>query len=156
MISKEERANEYLLNAKELIYEAGTLLERGKDPMCVRRCQESVEFSIKAICLIVTGSLPKKWRTHSPIDELIKLIQETPSTDYSDWFKKEALPKMLIKIKTLAFWRDPSFYGDEDNKIPAEKLFGNWEATIARAWAQSVYSDCLDFVNAYIIDFSIK
>lgn len=149
MFTNEELAREYLYRAKKFLDEGEGYLKKYDYPECVRRCQESVELSVKSMFLLTKGEVPEKWQRHDISDALSEFIKELPENEdvLVIQFKREAYPLMLIKLKALAAWREPAYYGDQEKRIPASKLFGKWEAEISVGWAQSVYSDCSSFIH---------
>jgi HEPN domain-containing protein len=99
----------------------------------VREAQESVELLLKGALRFVGIEVP---RTHD-VAEMLLLEQ----TRFSASFRR-CVPRLAEISITLAKWRGPSFYGDEQYEIPPGDLFDKKKALRAVRGARFVLSFC--------------
>ena len=80
----------------------------------IRRCQESVELSLKALLRYIGVEYPK---SHDVSPLLYKFKDKIPENmrEYLDFISKLSME--------LAMDRGPSFYGDENRRLPPKKLY---------------------------------
>jgi len=117
--------------AEKLLDEARDLYDSYDYPGCICRAQECVELTLKAIFGIFGKEYPKK---HDVSEELARICNKFPA-----WFY-EKLAKIKVSSKLLAWWRKLALYGDEDLKLPPERIFGEVEAKLALVHAEEISS----------------
>jgi HEPN domain-containing protein len=135
-----ERKEEFL---KSFIDGAGEKLEEAKRKLkgylpnyseIVCRSRECIEFSIKAVFLLLLGKYPKEHRiTRSEFREIIKKVDEMPADQRKDllpWIGEE-FPRLYLYSEFWQRFHTVAEYGDEELGFPREKLFGEKEAAFA-------------------------
>lgn len=125
-------ARGYLDDAEYSLYEAEEALAKKMYHRTVRRAQESVELSLKAVLRLLGMEYP---REHDVSDALVEIahIRELP-----DWFRFE-LETISIASKRLAGERGPAFYGDENAFIPPRELYSKEDAEKAIDSARKIH-----------------
>ncbi|RLF23574.1 MAG: DNA-binding protein [Thermoprotei archaeon] len=127
MSSNEELALSYLEDAKYSYEEAIMAFKRKLYHRCIRRAQECVELSLKALLRLYGVEYP---RTREVSSSLIRIRDKLPP-----WFRQEL--DFVIEASTwLATQRVPSFYGDEYRRLPAKRLFKEGDAAKALEYAK--------------------
>jgi len=131
-LNTEAMARGYLDDAEYSLYEAEEALAKKMYHRTVRRAQESVELSLKAVLRLLGMEYP---REHDVSDALVEIahIRELP-----DWFRFE-LETISIASKRLAGERGPAFYGDENAFIPPRELYSKEDAEKAIDSARKIH-----------------
>lgn len=131
-MNTEAMARGYLDDAEYSLYEAEEALAKKMYHRTVRRAQESVELSLKAVLRLLGMEYP---REHDVSDALVEIahIRELP-----DWFRFE-LETISIASKRLAGERGPAFYGDENAFIPPRELYSKEDAEKAIDSARKIH-----------------
>ncbi|MEM3028253.1 MAG: HEPN domain-containing protein [Candidatus Bathyarchaeia archaeon] len=138
-------AREYLEDAFYSLHEAKEALNGKRYHRAVRRAQESVELSLKALLRLMGVEYP---REHDVGDVLIEVSQ---SREFPDWFKSELWTVNAIS-KRLAGERGPAFYGDEGAFTPPRQLYTREDADKAIKDAEKVYGLCFRLFQWWKID----
>ena len=114
MKSNKELAKAYLEDAEYSFTEAITAYEKGYYHRAIRRLQEAVELSLKAILRYLGIEYPK---SHDVSTILYKFKDKIPVE------LKSRLNQISEISLDLALNRGPSFYGNEDRGIPPKELY---------------------------------
>ena len=130
-----EMALDYLNRAEKVLEEARKAAKGGVYSLAIRRAQESVELSLKAILRYLAIEYP---REHDISDVLLRVKETRP---LPDWFK-ERIGFMASVSSDLARKRGPAFYGEEVTLTPASKLFTREEGLRAVGDAEEVFKLC--------------
>jgi HEPN domain-containing protein len=101
--------------------------------MCTLRSAECVEFSVKAILIMVVGDYK---RDHDVSGDLITVYDKFPV-----WFKVK-VPRISFISGLFTFISLTAKYGNEFLKISPKKIFERTEAEAFRNVAREVYLDC--------------
>jgi len=128
-------AREYVRRASATLEEARHALESGDNPLTVRRSQETVELSLKALLRFLGIEYP---REHDVRDVLLEAAASRP---LPEWFRAE-IEFMASASSDLARKRGPAFYGDEQAMLPPSSLFSEQDARKALRDAERIYQNC--------------
>jgi len=128
------------LMALDYIKRAGRCLKESKDafedndfPITIRRAQECVELSLKAILRSTAIEYP---RTHDVGESLEFVLEKFPS-----WFSAR-IPDFKRISKDLSKKRGPALYGYEAQLVPASDIFSKNDAEEALMSAEDVFGSC--------------
>jgi len=117
-------AKAYLRDAEYSYREALKAYEDGLYHRVIRRSQEAVELSLKALLRYFTVEYP---RSHDVSPVLYRIKDILPSAIKNNI---QFISNLSLK---LSIERGPAFYGDEDRAIPPSKLYNkNYAETILR------------------------
>jgi len=131
LISNRELAEGYLEDAEYSLNEAEVAYKKKFYHRVVRRCQECVELSLKAVLRLYGAEYPK---SHDVSGALIRMAKKFPK-----WFRKEL--NTLTDVSTaLVIQRAPSFYGDELRRLPPKRIYRKKDAEKALKSAGKVLS----------------
>jgi len=144
----EKKSQEF---AESFVRRAETRLEEAKRylegyypnyPESISASQECMEFSIKAIFLMLLNRYPRKHQiTKSEFSEVIKKIDEisiNKKQELLQWrIDIENFPKLYLYSEFWQKFYTVVKYGDEELGIPAEKLFSKEEADLAVKHAEN-------------------
>ena len=122
-------AADYLEEADVSLKQAELALRVGRSNTAVRRSQDCVEFSVKALLRLVGIEYPKE---HEVSDVLLSSLDRFPKG-----FRK-SVKGMADISTTLLPKRGLATYGDERRLIPAGKIFTKRDATDAIKKARKV------------------
>ena len=114
MSSNREIARAYLEDAEYSFMEALAAFNKGRYHRAIRRMQEAVELSLKALLRYLGIEYPK---AHDVSMALYKFKDVLPDVlrEKLDFISKVSLD--------LALNRAPAFYGDEERMIPPKLLY---------------------------------
>ena len=114
MTSNKELVKSYLRDAEYSFEEARKAFEAGLYHRSIRRCQEAVDLSLKALLRYLSIEYP---RVHDVGSLLYKIIDKLPREirDEVDFISRLSME--------LASDGGPAFYGDENRLIPPNKLY---------------------------------
>ncbi len=131
-MNTEAMAKGYLDDAEYSLYEAEEAFTKEMYHRTIRRAQESVELSLKAVLRLLGMEYP---RQHDVSDVLVEIarVRELP-----DWFRFE-LETISIVSKRLAGERGPAFYGDESAFTPPRELYSKEDAEKAIDNARKIH-----------------
>ncbi len=131
-MNTEAMAKGYLDDAKYSLYEAEEAFAKDMYHRTIRRAQESVELSLKAVLRLLGIEYP---REHDVSDALVEIahMRELP-----DWFRFE-LETISVASKRLVEERGPAFYGDEKALIPPRELYSKEDAEKAIDSARKIH-----------------
>jgi len=139
--SNRELALAYLEDAEYAFEEAMRAYKRRLFHRTIRRAQECVELSLKALLRLYGVEYP---RTHEVSSSLMLIKDKLP-----EWLRQRLDYIVETSIK-LSLQRAPSFYGDEIRGIPAKRLFNEEDATDALKRARII----LELVKKLIEEWS--
>jgi HEPN domain-containing protein len=110
-------------------------------PESISASQECIEFSLKAIFLMLLNKYPKEhWISKHELQEVMERISEISKNKKSEllqWrINIEDFPKLYLYSEFWQKFYTVAKYGDEELGIPAEKLFGKEEADLALKHAE--------------------
>ncbi|NHV99101.1 MAG: HEPN domain-containing protein [Thaumarchaeota archaeon] len=131
-MNTEAMARGYLDDAEYSLYEAEEALAKKMYHRTVRRAQESVELSLKAVLRLLGVEYPREHDVSDALAEIAR-IRVLP-----DWFRFE-LETISIASKRLAGERGPAFYGDENAFIPPRELYSREDAEKAIDSARKIH-----------------
>ncbi|MBS7288278.1 MAG: HEPN domain-containing protein [Candidatus Freyarchaeota archaeon] len=132
-MNTEAMAKDYLRKARRCLLESENAFSDGDYPMTVRRAQECVELSLKAVLRAFTIEYPKR---HDVGDALNIVKDKTP-----EWFSSR-IPWLLTVSSDLARKRGPAMYGYESELKPASELFSVKDAKEALSVAKETFTLC--------------
>lgn len=138
-----DMALEYIRRASRTLEEAKNALRAADYPLTVRRSQETVELSLKAVLRFLAIEYP---RDHDVRDVLLEVAY---SRKLPEWFMVD-LEFMAAVSSDLAKKRGPAFYGDEQALKPPSSIFTQVDASNALRNAERVYENCkklLDYAS---------
>ncbi len=137
-------ARDYINRAKRCLKEAENAFDEEDNPMTVRRSQECVELSLKAVLRFIGVEYPRK---HDVSEVLIEVKDKLPT-----WFKAE---KHAKHSKLLSLRRGPAMYGSEEEYKPASEIFTEKEAGEALNMAKETFQAANKLVSQHT-PFSTK
>lgn len=127
-------ALDFLERASRTLEEAGNAFKSKDYPLAIRRSQEAVELSLKAVLRFLAIEYP---REHDLRDVL---LEAASSRELPKWFKAE-VEFMANLSSDLARKRGPAFYGDEAALRPPSSLFTKEDASSALRGAERVHKN---------------
>lgn len=125
-------AESYIGIARDCLDQARMSFERGNYPLSVRRAQECVELSLKAVLRSIAVEYP---REHD-----VSRALETVKEKFPDWFSCK-IPEFMIS-RDLSKKRGPAMYGYEAELRPASDIFSREDAEEALAATEEVLEAC--------------
>ena len=134
-MNTQEMARDYIKKAKRCLAEATVAFNEKDYPMAIRRAQESVELSLKAILRFFSIEYPK---THDVSPALPSL--QTHS-DIPVWFK-DKIQNFIEISRELSKSRGPAYYGLETELKPASEIFDESDAKESLDSAELVFNSC--------------
>lgn len=142
-----EMARDHLIWAMGSLDEAKAALA-GKDyPRAIRRAQECIELSVKAVLRCLSIEFP---REHDVSDVLRELDEASlGEAEFPLWFKED-LPRLADVMEEITPKRGPAMYGFERELRPARGAFASEEGTKAVEDAQFVYDRCSRFLEEWL------
>ena len=129
---------DYIRRAKSCFRESKTALDEGDHPMTVRRAQECVELSLKAVLRSVAIEYP---REHDVGRALEMVKGKVPN-----WFSSN-IPEFTEVSRDLSKKRGPALYGYEAELKPASEIFNIKDAKEALASAEEIFNACNKLIN---------
>lgn len=107
-------ARSYLRNARICLSQSKSSLGNGDYDICVRRAQEAVEMSLKALLRHLSIEYPRDHDAGPVLKENMELLPDSIK-QVIDW---------LVKVSDeMSRNRGPAFYGIEEGLIPSTELF---------------------------------
>ncbi len=131
-------AEDYIRTAGDCLDQARISFERKNYPLCVRRCQECVEMSLKSILRSTAVEYP---REHDVSKALDMVKEKLP-----DWFSLK-IPEFIDISKELSKKRGPALYGYEAEFKPASDIFDESDAEDALISTKAVFGACESLIN---------
>ncbi|MDW8044709.1 MAG: HEPN domain-containing protein [Nitrososphaerota archaeon] len=135
-------AEDFIKRSERFLKEASLALSEDDYATCVRRSQECVEMSLKAVLRLLAIEYPLK----HDVSEVILKLDHYP---LPDWFK-EHLPYLAETSRVLAKLRGPAMYGSEDELRPASDLFTKADAESAYKDAEKVFRLCSRIIDSWL------
>lgn len=129
---------DYIRRAKSCFRESKAAFDEEDYPMTVRRSQECVELSLKAVLRGIAIEYP---REHDVSKALEMVKGKVP-----DWFSSK-IPEFIEISKDLSKKRGPAWYGYESELKPASDIFNIKDAKEALASAEEVFNACNKLIN---------
>lgn len=129
---------DYIRRAKSCFRESKAAFDEEDYPMTVRRSQECVELSLKAVLRGIAIEYP---REHDVSKALEMVKGKVP-----DWFSSK-IPEFIEISKDLSKKRGPALYGYESELKPASDIFNIKDAKEALASAEEVFNACNKLIN---------
>ncbi len=124
---------DYVKRARRCLKESKDAFQDGDFPITIRRAQECVELSLKAILRSVAVEYP---REHDVSDSL-ELVKEK----FPEWFSSK-IPDFIRISRDLSKKRGPALYGYEAQLRPASDIFSRNDAEDALMSAEDVFDAC--------------
>lgn len=140
-MTTEDMARDHIRWAHGSLGEAREALRRKDYPRTVRRAQECVELSVKAVLRALGIEYPKE---HDVSDVLRDLRMDLPG-----WFE-EAVPLIADIMAKITPQRGPAMYGMEGQMKPAGAIFSEEDALRALKDAEFVYDRCSKFLEDWL------
>ena len=109
-----DMAKDYAERAQWSLREAENALRNGKNAICVRRSQEALELSSKAVLRRLAIEYP---REHDVSEAIDLAANKLPS------YLRDHVEELKTMLTELARVRGPAFYGYETEGIPASQAF---------------------------------
>ena len=119
-------AESYIGIARDCLDQARMSFERGNYPLSVRRAQECVELSLKAVLRSIAVEYP---REHD-----VSRALETVKEKFPDWFSCK-IPEFMIS-RDLSKKRGPAMYGYEAELSSDPHLISSAERMQKKLWQQ--------------------
>lgn len=139
-MNTKEMAKNYLEDARIYLSQAKESVDEGNYHICIRRSQECVELSLKALLRLLAIEYPKE---HDLSDVLIRERDTFPEKIKED-------VDVLAKIsKDLARKRGPAIYGYERELKPPSLIFSKKDAEKALKDAEYVLKSCEEVIAEY-------
>ncbi len=133
-------ANSWLIRAKNKLDEGKQSLTSWKYSEAISSFQECIEFSLKAISLLLLDKYPKDHKfDEKEFKEVLKKIPE--ALEYLDFHKLYLYSRFWSNFYTVAK------YGLENFGIGSEKLFEQEEAGLAQKHADKCYFAAVQLKN---------
>jgi HEPN domain-containing protein len=129
---------DYIRRAKSCFRESKAAFDEEDYPMTVRRSQECVELSLKAVLRGIAIEYP---REHDVSKALEMVKGKVPN-----WFSSK-IPEFIEISKDLSKKRGPALYGYESELKPASDIFNIKDAKEALASAEEVFNACNKLIN---------
>ena len=126
-------AESYIGIARDCLDQARMSFERGNYPLSVRRAQECVELSLKAVLRSIAIEYP---REHD-VSRALEMLKEK----FPDWFSFK-IPEFIRISRDLSKKRGPAMYGYEAELRPASDIFSRGDAEEALAAMEEVFAAC--------------
>jgi len=131
-------ALDYLKRSRSCFRESRAAFDEEDYPMTVRRAQECVELSLKAVLRGIAIEYP---REHD-ISKALEMVKgKVP-----DWFSSK-IPEFTEVSRDLSKKRGPALYGYEAELKPASAIFNRKDAEEALASAEEVFNACDKLIN---------
>ncbi len=131
-------ALDYIKRARRCLKESKDAFEDGDYPITIRRAQECVESSLKAVLRSIAVEYPGE---HDVSDAL-----ETVKEKFPDWFSFK-IPEFMRISRDLSKKRGPALYGYEAQQRPASDIFSKSDAEEALMSAEEVFDACKRLIN---------
>lgn len=131
-------AQDYIKRARRCLKESKDAFEDEDYPITIRRAQECVELSLKAILRSIAVEYP---REHDVSGAL-----ETVEEKFPDWFSSK-IPEFIRVSSDLNKKRGPALYGYEAQETPASLIFSRNDAEEALISAEEVFDACDKLVS---------
>jgi HEPN domain-containing protein len=131
-------AQDYIKRAKRCFKESKDAFEDKDYPITIRRAQECVELSLKAVLRFIAIEYP---RDHD-VSSALEIAREM----FPAWFSKKITEFMRIS-RDLSKKRGPAIYGYEAQLRPASEIFSRDDANDALVSAENVYSSCFKLIE---------
>jgi len=112
-------------------------------PMTVRRSQECVELSLKAVLRSIGIEYP---REHD-VGKALEVAKEK----FPDWFSSK-IPRFAEISRDLSKKRGPAMYGYEAELKPASDIFDKEDAKDAISAAREVFEACEKLIKLKNLD----
>jgi HEPN domain-containing protein len=138
-MTNEELAQGLFRQAKSRLRTMQAAFENGDYPYVVRTAQECVELSLKSL-LIFAGIDPPKWHDVGPI--LLDHAPRFPS------IPRQEIEEIVFISRSLRGDREKSMYGDDMLRLPPERIYAQYDAETAKAWAEKVLLISSKFIKA--------
>ena len=126
-------ALDYIKRARRCLKEARDALADNDPPMAVRRGQECVELSLKAVLRGLGVEYPKKHDVGEALEVVVPVVPF--------WFAAQ-IPAFAALSEKLARERGPAMYGYEAELTPASQLFTREDAEERVAAVGQVFTAC--------------
>jgi len=117
-MKNDKSAKSHLADAEIILEEACCSLQKEHYHRVIRKCQESTELAVKGIFRYLGLEYPKS--------HILGRVIKKELSRYG-LFRREELKRMANISDSLAFDREPAFYGSPDG-IPAGELFDQEDA----------------------------
>lgn len=119
--------------ADTTLQEARTFQKCLEYDLAVRRSQEAFELYVKSLLRYLQMEYPSSHDLRKQVYALADALKPYP-------FDKRQVARLAIANGVLAFWRSPSFYGEE--KLGVGTLFNASEAALAVSYAELGGNTC--------------
>ncbi|HIH43699.1 MAG TPA: HEPN domain-containing protein [Candidatus Methanoperedenaceae archaeon] len=134
-------ALDYIKRAGRCLRESRDALEDNDYPIAIRRAQECVELSLKAVLRCYAVEYP---REHEVSDSL-----EAVGGRFPGWFSSR-IGEFIRISRDLGKKRGPAMYGYEAGLRPASDIFSKKDAEDAFGWAQDVHDSCTRLIHEHM------
>jgi HEPN domain-containing protein len=131
-------ARDYAESAKWAIREAESALAGGNPAICVRRSQEAMELSAKAVLRRLAIEYP---REHDVSDAFGASAERLPE------YLRTKVDEIDVVLAELARVRGPAFYGYEAQGIPASQAFTRKYASETLMKTKPLVDLCIRFAT---------
>lgn len=136
-------ALDYIKRAERCFKEAKLAFNDEDYPMTVRRSQECVELSLKAVLRSIGIEYP---REHD-VGKALEVAKEK----FPDWFSSK-IPRFAEISRDLSKKRGPAMYGYEAELKPASDIFDKEDAKDAISAAEEVFETCEKLIKLKNLD----
>lgn len=132
-MTNSDMARSYILQAGQILQEAKDLNRRGAWNLVVRRCQEVVELSLKAV---LRNAGIETAKLHD-VGSLLRANQAKFPASF-----RRAIGRLGAISRRLRMEREMSFYGDEETQTTPQDLYGKQDAESYLGEAAYVFDRC--------------
>ena len=126
-------AMDYIKRARRCFKESKDAFDDEDYPITIRRAQECVELSLKAVLRSIAIEYP---REHD-VSRALEMLKEK----FPDWFSFK-IPEFIRISRDLSKKRGPAMYGYEAELRPASDIFSSEDAEEALKSAEGVFETC--------------
>jgi HEPN domain-containing protein len=129
---------DYIKRAGRCLKESKNAFQENDFPITIRRAQECVELSLKAILRSTAIEYP---RVHD-VGESLEFVKEK----FPDWFSSK-IPDFKRISRDLSKKRGPALYGYEAQLVPASDIFSKNDAEEALMSAEELFGSCSNLIK---------
>ncbi|MBS7626800.1 HEPN domain-containing protein [Candidatus Bathyarchaeota archaeon] len=134
-----EMAADYIYRANRCLREAEFALSESDYAGTVRRSQEALELSVKAVLRSMAVEYPREHDVGEALDIIKDRLPPSLSTNLT------RLKELLTELSRI---RGPAFYGYEREGIPASKAFNSEYAQRTYSEVKVLVLQCSDFISS--------
>jgi HEPN domain-containing protein len=131
-------AQDYIKRVNRCFKESKDAFKDEDYPITIRKAQECVELSLKAVLRFIAIEYPR--------DHDVSSALEIARDKFPVWFSKKITEFMRIS-RDLSKKRGPAIYGYEAQQKPTSDIFSREDANEALVCAEDIYSSCFRLIE---------